>query len=73
MKLTVKQKRNIQNLDTETTIELLHECAERLGLVTVSEYCKIMNRKKRVTYLDIENEKIKTVTFGGVIYCVING
>jgi len=72
MKLTAKQKRNIQNLDAETAIELLHECVERLGLATVSEYCKIMNRKKRVTYLDIENEKVKTLKLNKNIYCILN-
>jgi hypothetical protein len=50
MALTDKQKTAIQNLDAETALETMHECAERLGLVTVDEYEAITGNKKRSVY-----------------------
>ena len=72
MALTRIQRKNIQALDTDTVIEILHECVERLGLVSVKEYCEIHDRKPRVTYLDIQNEKIKSIKLSENIYCIIN-
>ena len=72
MKLTDKQKAAINQLDAEMTTEILHECAERLGLVSVDEYSKIMCMKKRTIYDHIEKRLIKSIEFCGNILISIN-
>ena len=72
MKLTDNQKANINDIDSELALDILHECAERLGLVSVSEYCKIMGCKKRTVYLQIEQNKIKSIDFCGNKLIIIN-
>lgn len=72
MKLTDKEKAEIHQLDTDRCIELLHECAERLGLVSVGEYCEIMHMNRRTVYDHIDKGKIKCVDFCGSKLIVIN-
>jgi hypothetical protein len=70
--LTPEQKRNIRNLDTETKIEILHECAEALGLVDIDEYCHVMGMKRRNAYYKIENKNIKSITIGRHVFPMVN-
>ena len=72
MKLTDNEKANIQKLDTEKCIEILHECAERLGLVTVDEYSKIMCTNKRTIYDHIKKGKLKNIQFCETLLIIIN-
>ena len=74
MPLTDKQKQDIYNLDSETIIEILDECKERLGLVSQTEYCEIMHwDKSRQTLVnDIKSGKIKSWILGKVRYLIIN-
>jgi len=72
MKLTDKQIADIHKLDTNTVIEIIHECAERLGVVSVDEYCQITGEKKRTAYQKIKDGKIKSLTISGKIFPVIN-
>jgi hypothetical protein len=72
MPLTDKQIANINKLDADTAIEILHECAERLGLVSVKQYCSIMNENRRTVYHHIKLNKIKHLTIGENILISIN-
>ena len=56
MKLTDKQKASINKMDTEMAIETLHECAERLGLVSVNEFHVLSGINKRTIY-DPHNQR----------------
>ena len=72
MRLTEKQKANINNMDAELALDTLHECAERLGLVSVKEYCDIMGVKRRTVYSHIEQNKIESIDFCGSKLIIIN-
>ena len=72
MKLTDKEISTIHHLDAEKCIEMLHECAERLGLVSVGEYCEIMHMNRRTVYDHIDKGKIKYIDFCGSKLIVIN-
>lgn len=74
MTLTSKQKRNIQNLDVETTIELLYECKERLGIVSQSEYVKIMDYQYSRQQLnnEMKSGKVKFINWCGVKHPYVN-
>ena len=72
MKLTDKEITAINKLDTQKCIEILHECAERLGLVTVEEYSKIMSSNKRTVYDHIKKGKLKNIQFCQQLLIIIN-
>lgn len=72
MNLTDKQKNNIAKLPIDTQIEILHEIAENLGIVSVSEYCKIMGMKKRNCYYKLSENKIKNIDFCDTTFLIIN-
>lgn len=72
MSLTIFQIQNIHKLDTDTAIELMHECAERLGVVSVNEYCLILGKKKRSVYYGMKRQSIKFVTIVDRDYPCIN-
>ncbi len=72
MKLTDKQKASINQMDAEMATETLHECAERLGLVTVDEYAKIMCSNRRTIYDHISKGKIIKIYFCGSVLMPIN-
>lgn len=70
--LTKQQIQNIHKLDTDTLIEIMHECAERLGVVTVDDYVKVLGVKRRTTYANLERGSIKHVVIGGKKFPCIN-
>jgi len=37
--LTEEQINNLHKLDYQTQLEILHECAEALGMIDIDEYC----------------------------------
>ena len=45
--LELAQIRNIVGDNTELSLYLLRECAEDVGLVSISDYCEILGVKKR--------------------------
>lgn len=70
--LTKKQIRNIHKLDADTCIEIMHECAERLGVVNVDDYIKVLGGKRRTVYANLERGSIKHVVIGGKKFPCIN-
>ncbi len=72
MALTDKQITAINKLDAQTALQTMHECAERLGLVTVDEYCLITGAKKRKTYMDAKNGKKVKFEISGHVFLAIN-
>ena len=72
MALTDKQITAIHKLDAQTVLETMHECAERLGLVTVEEYSQIIGVGKRKVYQDIKDKKKMHFEISGHVFAVIN-
>lgn len=70
--LTEKQIENLSKLDPDTLIQIMHECAEVLGLVSVDEYCKILGVKRRTAYEHIKIGKIKSIIINNHIFAIIN-
>jgi predicted DNA-binding transcriptional regulator AlpA len=70
--LTQIQIRNIHNLDTNTQIEILRECAEALGIVSMDEYCEVIGMKRRNVYYQIKEKKIKSLIIGKHIFPMVN-
>lgn len=70
--LTEQQIKNIHKLDAQTCMELMHECAERLGCVSVKEYEEIMQMPRRTIYSYIEQNKIKYFQIGDHKFPCIN-
>lgn len=70
--LTDDQKRNISNLDQGTLVEVLHICADSLGLVRPSEAMKLLGYKKRNLYYKIKSGAIKTIEISGNVFVIIN-
>lgn len=72
MALTDKQISAIHKLDAQTALETMHECAERLGLVSVSEYSHIIGENKRTVYQYAKDNKIMKLELSGHIFLAIN-
>jgi len=54
----------INTLSTDDCLLILHELEERLGIVSINEYCNIMNVGKRATYYNMVNGKVKYFSIG---------
>ena len=70
--ITNEQRNNIHKLSTEDLIEILHECAEALGVVSVEDYMNINCRKRRTVFQNIKDNKIKVVNIAGRKFPVVN-
>ena len=70
--LTEVQIKNIHNLDGETCLQIIHECVERLGLMSVEEYYDLTKVNKRTIYLRIKDKRIKTDKLLGRIAIIFN-
>lgn len=70
--LTPAQIANIHKFDSKTLLQIMHECAEALGLVSVDEYCDIMGTNKRTTYQHIKDGKLKYFEISNHKYLIIN-
>ena len=70
--LTKEQIRNIHKLDADTCIEIMHECAEKLGVATPDQYADILCLKRRTVYANLERGAIKHVVIGGKKFPCIN-
>ena len=58
------------NFDHDTIVEIMHECTEILGVVSVENYCKIMNQKRRTVYEKINDGRIKHVEIVRKFPCI---
>lgn len=72
MALTDKQIKSIHNLDAQAALEVMHECAERLGLVSVIEFEAITGVKRRTTYQAIADKKKMHFELSGHVFPAIN-
>ena len=72
MALTDKQIAAIHKLDAQTALDTMRECADRLGLVTVPEYSKIMNEGKRASYNAAKRGEKMKFELSGHIFLAIN-
>ena len=72
MALTNKQIEALHKLDSSTIVQILQECAEALGLVSIEQYCEVMNIKKRNLYYKLDNGSVAFFEFGGHKYPIIN-
>ena len=70
--LTQTQIANIHKLDAQTCIEIMNECIERLGCVSVKDYCKIMDMPRRTIYDKISNGKINIIKISEHKFPIIN-
>jgi len=64
MGLTEKQRNNIYHLNFNTQLEIMHECAEALGLVDIKTCEKIRGLSRRTIYDKIKKNKLKTFNIG---------
>jgi hypothetical protein len=70
--LTSTQIANIHKLDAQTCTQILHECVERLGLVTAKEYSEINCIPMRTVYQMYNDGLIDSITISERIYLIIN-
>jgi hypothetical protein len=62
----------LENRSDDDIQEILQELAEHKGIVTKSEYSKILCIPERTVYAEIESGKIKTFEFCSKKYPFIN-
>lgn len=72
MALTDKQIAAIHKLDAQTALDTMRECAERLGLVTVDEYSKIVGEGRRSVYQAAKDNKKMKLELSGHIFLAVN-
>ena len=70
--LTDKQKANINRLDAQTCIDIMHECADRLGLVDIEEASDILDLKRRAIYDRMDKGKLGCFQIGRHKFPFIN-
>jgi len=70
--ITEHQKNNIHKLSTSDCLQIMHECAERLGCVSVDEYSKIMYMPKRTIYAKMETKQIPYFQLSNHKFPIIN-
>ena len=63
---------NLHRLSVDDCLLIMHECAERIGLVDVDEYCSITMKGKRATYYNMKQGKIKYFEISGKKYPCVN-
>lgn len=62
--LTENQRANINRLSAQTCIEIMHECAERIGLVDIEEAAEALGIKRRSVYDRMESGKLGVFEIG---------
>ena len=70
--VTDKQIANLHKLESDDLITIMHECAEALGVVSVSDYCKIMNTDRFRLNRRINGNQVKYVKIAGNKFPIIN-
>ena len=70
--LTDIQIENINKLDAETCLQIMHECAERLGVVSVEEYEQVMHMPRRTIYAKMDKTQIPYFEISGHKFPIIN-
>lgn len=66
------QKANINRLPAQMCIEIMHECAERLGLVDIKEAEEALGVKRRSVYDQMKSGKILKFEIGRHKFPCIN-
>jgi hypothetical protein len=72
MELTETQIRNLTYLKVEVQIEIMHTCADGLGLMSVKQYHEYSKIPKRTIYQHIIDEKLKTIIICGITFIVLS-
>jgi len=72
MPLTEKQKVNIEKLDRDTIIEILDICTEKLGIMSIDQYCKLEGITRRRFYYEKTKGKIKTFRIDNYEFPIFN-
>lgn len=70
--LTDKQKANINRLDAQTCMDIMHECANRLGLLSIEDAQEALGLKKRAIYNQMKEGKINKFQIGKHVYPCVN-
>jgi hypothetical protein len=70
--ITTTQINNIHKLSSDDCLLIMHECAERLGCVSVDQYSKIMNVPRRTIYLKMSENKLKYFAIDNHKFPLIN-
>lgn len=63
---------NIHKLSVDDCLIIMHECAERIGLVEVDDCKDILHISKRQVYYHIESGELKHFTIGKRKFPCIN-
>lgn len=71
-KLTTNQIAKLHELDKDMVIEIMHECAEILGVVSVKEYFDATCFARRTVYDYMQSGKLKYFSLSGHKFPVIN-
>ena len=64
-----------EDLERLTKIELIkviHDCEEILGLISVSEYAKMIDKSKRHIFDLIHTNKLDFIVKNGIYYIIVN-
>lgn len=72
--LTEQKIKEIHQLSIDDAVQLLQELVERIGVVSQSDYVKIMDFKQSRTELNrkMDSKIIKNVKIGGIRFPIIN-
>ena len=70
--LSQSKLNNIHKLKPEEQLQILHECAEALGLVDIKQAEKATGLKKRTIYDHMHNSKIGKYPLGDHIFPLLN-
>jgi len=70
--LTNTQISNLHKLPPNDLLQIMHECAEALGLVSVEDYNKLLGMPKRTIYSYIEQNKLLYFKLSSHFYIAIN-
>lgn len=72
--LTDKKIENIENLDLNILVEILHICEDRLVLIHIDEEnCrKVYGKSKRWVYNKIKQGNLKTIPLAGRNFLAVN-
>lgn len=70
--IKLAQVRRIIGDDVDFAMIALRDCAELVGLVDKSEYCKIIGENKRTVQQKCKDNKIECIEISGIKYPCVN-
>lgn len=62
----------LQSMDKSEVLEIMHECAEILGLIDIDTYIGATGEKRRTIYDKMEKGRIKSFPIGKNVFPLIN-